>query len=219
MRRSPTLPKLQNLILEQLAQVQYATSAQLQHLCGAQQPDISRAVTALIDAGLIDGRLLTRPMILHLTPISGKLLGIKLPARRQQASWSVMAQACHLNELQALMHKKHAGFRYLSRVQLLKQGFNPAFGEHAAIDDAGTSWFVLLDDYQMTSDRISRAWTRRHTPSRKYWPDPTGRTWCDVAQRFLVVSTDEQHMVRHREWILKTSLPADVMHIKPLWKL
>ena len=24
--------------------------------------------------------------------------------------------------------------------------------------------------------------------------------------------------MRHREWILKTSLPAEVMHIKPLWK-
>jgi hypothetical protein len=35
---------------------------------------------------------------------------------------------------------------------------------------------------------------------------------------FLVVSTDEQHMVRHREWISKTSLPAEVMLIKPLWK-
>jgi len=218
MRRSPTLPKLQNLILEQLVQVQYATSAQLQQLCGAQQPDISRAVRALIEAGLVDGILLTRPMILHLTPISGQLLGVRLPARRRNATWSVMAQACHLNELQELMHKKHAGFRFLSRVELLKLGFNPAFGEHGAVDDAGTAWFVLLDDYLMTSDRISRAWTRRHTPNKKHWLDPTGRTWRDVAQRFLVVSTDEQHAMRHREWILKTSLPAEVMHIKLLWK-
>src|SRR5674476_938478 len=103
-------------------------------------------------------------------------------------------------------------------LEQLKLGVNPAFGEHGAIDEAGTSWFVLLDDYLMTSDRISRAWTRRHTPNKKHWLDPTGRTWCDVAQRFLVVSTDEQHTMRHREWILKTSLPAEVMHLKPLWK-
>ena len=218
MRRSPTLPRLQNLILEQLARVQYATSPQLQQWCAVRQPAISKATKELLAAGLIDGSLLTRPMILHLTPISGRLLGVRLPAGRRHASWSVMAQACHLNELQELMHKKHAGFRCLPRVELLKQGFNPAFGEHGAVDDAGTAWFVLLDDYLMTSDRIAKSWTRRHTPNKKYWPDPTGRAWCDVAQRFLVVSTNEQHTMRHREWILKTSLPAEVMHIKPLWK-
>jgi len=207
---------LQNLILEHLNQLQFATSAQLKKLCAVQHPAISKAVHALFEAGLIDGSLLTRPMIFHLTAIGGKLLGVRLPAGRR--TWSVMAHACHLNELQTLMHEQHAGFRFLSRVELLKQGLNPAFGEHGAIDEEGTAWFVLLDDFMMGSDRISRAWTRRHTPNRKHWPDPTGRAWCDVAQRFLVVSTDEQHTMRHREWILKTSLPAEVMHIKPLWK-
>ena len=70
MRRSPTLPKLQNLILEQLVQVQYATSAQLQQLCGAQQPDISRAVRALIEAGCVpSGPGATDPIRSHLVVI------------------------------------------------------------------------------------------------------------------------------------------------------
>jgi hypothetical protein len=101
-------------------------------------------------------------------------------------------------------------WRWSERVAENKNGSKPRAPEKRPA--------TRLDDYLMTSDRISRAWTKRHTLSRKYWPDPTGRTWRDVAQGFLVVSTDEQHMVRHREWILKTSLPADLMHIKLLWK-
>ncbi len=218
MRRSPTLPKQQNRILEQLAQFHYATPAQLQYLCATRQPDISRAIRALLDGGLVDGSLQTRPMILHLTTLGAKLLNISLPAGKRQASWSVMAHACHLTELQHVMTEKYPGFRFLTRSELLKQGFNPAFGEHGGIDDAGTSWFVLLDDYRMTSDRITRSWTRRHTPNLKHWPDHTGRVFCDVAQRLLVVSTDEQHAQRHRAWILRSRLPAEVMQLTPLWK-
>lgn len=101
---------------------------------------------------------------------------------------------------------------------MLKQGFNPGHGEHAALDGAGKTWFVLLDDYLMGPERIKRAWTRRHVPSRKNWPDQTGRKMCEVAQGFLVVSTDEQNAQIHRARILKERLPADVLTIKPLWK-
>ena len=218
MRRPPTMPRLQNLILEQLAQLQYATPPQLKRLCGSQQPDISRAVTALTEAGLIDGSLQTRPMILHLTSLGAKLLNVSLPAGKRHASWSVMAHACHLNELQQMMVNQHAGFRFLSRVELLKQGLHPAFGEHGAFDGKGRSWFVLLDDYLMTSDRITRSWTRRHAPNQKHWHDPTGRAWRDVVQRFLVVATDEEHAARHRQWIVESELPAEVMLLKSLWK-
>ncbi len=218
MRRTATLPKLQNLILEQLAQLHYATPAQLERLCGVQRPAISKAVHNLLGAGLIDGTLQTRPMILHLISLGGKLLNVSLPAGKRQASWSVMAHACHLNEVQQLMAVKYPGFRFLSRPELLKQGLHPAFGEHGAQDGEGRSWFVLLDDYLMTSDRITRSWTRRHTPNKKYWPDHTGRAFRDVVQHFLVVSTDEQHAQRHREWILKSKLPAKVMQFTPLWK-
>lgn len=219
MRRPPILPKLHQLILERLAEVQYSTNAQLARWCGVDARRISEGIQKLLAANLVDGSLLTRPMILHLTPAGGRLLGVSLPAGRRHASWSVMTHACHRTAVQELMLKKHAGFRFLSRTELLKQGLNPAFGEHGGIDEAGTSWFVLLDDYMMTPDvRIPRSWTRRHTPNKQYWPDPTGRAWHDVAQYFMVVCTDEQHAVRHRAWILKNKLPAEVVQIKPLWK-
>ena len=71
---------------------------------------------------------------------------------------------------------------------------------------------------ELGSDRIKRSWTRRYVPSKKYWPDATGRKMREVAQGFLVMSTDEENAERHRARILKDCLPAEVMHIKPLWK-
>jgi hypothetical protein len=218
MRRSASLPVLQKKILDQLAQVQFATNTQLVKRCGSHASHVSTAVKALLNVGLIDGSLLTRPMILHLTPACCRRLDVPMPSGGNHSSWSVMAHACHLNAAGELLAAEHPGFRFLSRRTLLKQGFNPGHGEHGATCDSGTSWFVLLDDYLMGSDRIKRSWTRRHTPTLKYWPDPTGRAWCDVAQRFLVISTDADQAERHRKWILKDQLPADVMTIKPLWK-
>lgn len=217
--RPPALSPLQNQILAKLGELKFATPTQLEMLCAARQPAISKAVAVLLEEGLIDGYLHSRPAILHLTPVGGRLLDTPLPAGRRNASWSVMSHACHLSEVQTLMCQSRPGFRVLPRDVLFKQGLFPAFGEHGAIDGEGKSWFVLLDDYLMTSDRISRSWTRRHTPNKKYWPDPTGRVWRDVAQRFLVACTDEQNTARHRAWILKNRLPADVVQLTPLWKI
>jgi hypothetical protein len=218
MRRSPTLPDLQHRILERLADVRFSTNAQLASWCKVQSPAITKAVQRLSDFGLVEGSLTTRPMILHLSYAGGQILNKPQPYDRRYTSWSVMAHACHANAVQEMMLEKHHGFRFLSREDLFKHGFNPGHGEHGAVDDTGIAWFVLLDDFLMGSDRIARAWTRRHTPNLKYWPDHTGRAWCEVVQRFLVVCTDEKHALRHRKWILKNKLPAEVMQLSPLWK-
>lgn len=218
MRRSASLPVAQKRVLEQLARVQFATPQQLARLANLQTSHTSVAIKELMNAGLLDGALQARPMILFLTTAGGRLLGVPMPSGRRRASWSVMAHACHLTAAAEMLAGQHVGFQFLSRHVLLTQGFNPGHGEHGAIDASGTAWFVLLDDYMMGSDRISRSWTRRHAPNRRYWPDHTGKAWCDVVQRFLVVCTDGDHAERHRQWVLKESLPADVAVIGTLWK-
>jgi len=218
MKRSASLPVVQKKILGCLAALQFATSNQLARLSESQPSHVSTALKSLLNSGLIDGSLHTRPMVVHLTPAGARVLGVPLPAGRRRASWSVMAHACHRNEAARALSEQHPGFRFLSHVELWKQGFNPGHGEHAAVDAAGCAWFVLLDDYMMSSDRISRAWTRRHTPNRKYWPDETGRMWRDVVQRFLIVCTDDDHAKRHADWISKERLPADLLVIGALWK-
>lgn len=205
-------------ILEQLTKIKFATPEQLSRLCNSKPQNISTAVNELINADLLGGSLLSRPMILHLTPAGYRRMGEPMPSGRRHSSWSVMAHACHVNAVAEILATENKGFRFLSRLALLKQGFNPGHGEHGATCDSGTSWFVLLDDYFMGSDRIKRSWTRRHTPNLKYWPDYTGHAWREVVQRFLVVTTDTDHAARHQKVILKERLPAKVLLIKPLWK-
>ena len=79
-------------------------------------------------------------------------------------------------------------------------------------------WFILLDDYMMGSDRITRSWERRHTPNLKYWPDPTGRALNELAHHYLVVTNDLKQTERHNTWIEKAGLPAEVLTIPALWK-
>lgn len=211
------LSPLQHRILEKLSVLHFATPTQLGELCGGAQPNVSVALTALFNAGLIEGELFAKPRIYYISRAGANLLGVSPPSGRRLPSWSVMSHACHRNQVATAGIS--SGFCFLSRVALLKQGFNPGHGEHAASDDAGTAWFVLLDDFMMGSDRIARAWTRRHSPNKKYWPDPMGRTWREVVQKFLVVTTDEKQAARHRARILRDQLPAEVLTIKPLWRL
>lgn len=218
MRRAAELPAQQKRVLQALARVQFATHGQLARLTEAQPSHTSTAIKALLDVGLIDGTLTTRPAILHLTSAGARLVGVVMPAGRRHASWSVMAHACHLTEAAEQLAATHPGFRFLPRLDLIRQGFNPGHGEHGATDDSGAAWFVLLDDYQMGSDRIARAWTRRHSPNPKHWPDPTGKTWREVVQRFLVICTDPDQAERHQAAITADHLPADLLLTRALWK-
>ena len=77
---------------------------------------------------------------------------------------------------------------------------------------------MLLDDYLMAPERISGSWQRRHAPKLKYWPDMTGRAWCDIVNRFWVVTTDTQQIERHRQWIARQGLLAEVRYLAPLWR-
>ncbi len=216
--RQATLTKLQSQLLEKLGAVHFATQAQLCAWTGQARSNVSVALTALFNLEFISGELLASPRIFYIARGGCDFLGIPPPSGRRLPSWSVMAHACHRNAVAFAMAESDPGFTFLSRLALLKQGFNPGHGEHCAVGSDGTTWFVLLDDFLMGSDRIARAWTRRHSPNPKYWRDPTGRVWRDVAHKYLVVTTDEKQAERHRARIERDRTPAEVMTIKPLWK-
>jgi hypothetical protein len=216
--RQRPLIELDHRILKQLARMGYATVDQLAYWCDVARVSISRRLEVIRGLGLVRGEEQARPAIWYLTFAGGRLVRKPMPAGRRQASWSVMAHACHTNAAEIVLRQQYNGFRFLDRLSLLKQGFNPGHGEHGARDDDGTSYFVLVDDYAMTSDRIRRSWMRRHAPNSKYWPDPTGRCWSEVVHRFLVVSTDANNAVTHRAYIDSQALPADVLTIEPLWR-
>lgn len=217
MKPAALLP-LERAILERLAILHFATLPQLAVMCGADYTRVSRMATRLDEFGLIEVEHHARPKIYRISRPGSDVVGLPPPSGRRLPSWSVMAHACHRNAFALAMADQVPGFRLLSRLALLKQGFNPGHGEHAATDDAGAAWFILLDDFLMGSDRIARAWRRRHSPNQKYWPDPTGRTWAEVVQKFVVVTTDDAQAEKHRARILRDRLPAEVMTIKPLWR-
>lgn len=219
-RKASSLRPIHAALLERLAVVRCATQGQLQAFCSIkQQPDASAALTFLAEVNLIEVEAYSCPRIYRISRTGCGLLGVASPSGDRRLSWSVMAHHCHRNQVALALAKEVPGFRFLSRLELLKLGFNPGHGEHAAVDGSGRSWFVLLDDYLMGSERIARAWERRHTPNAKYWADYTGRAWNEVVQRFLVVTTDEGQAARHRARILRDRLPAEVISIKPLWRV
>ena len=128
-RRGPALTQLQHRILATLSRVQHATPLQLAHWGGVQAPAVSKAVKGLLDCALLGGSLLTRPMIVYFTRAAGRILQVPPPSGGRQASWSVMAHACHRNALEISMAATHKGFQFRSRPELFANGLNPGFGE------------------------------------------------------------------------------------------
>lgn len=216
-RRSRALNELQHGVLRVLGRLRFATEAQMAYWNGVGVSAISKTLTKLSDAELVAVEKTSRPCIWQLSFAGAAVVRMPLPSGGRRSSWSVMAHACHVNEVEIrLRESTHQGFQFMSRLELLKQGFNPAWGEHAGLCDK-QSIFVLVDDYAMTSDRIARSLTRRHTPNTKYWPDATGRVWGDVMQSYLVACTDPIHVETHRAYIAKSKLPADVVSVPALW--
>lgn len=209
---------LDHEILTTLGRLMFATANQLAYWCDTTPLAIYKRLPVLVAENLIAGEEHARPAIWRLTFAGGRRVNKPMPAGRRHASWSVMAHACHRNASEISLRESRRGFRFLDRLTLLKSGLNPAFGEHAGNDESDLSTFVLVDDYMMGSDRIARSWQRRHKPNPKYWPDPAGRVWRELAQDYLVVCTDEHHAERHRDWLASQSIPAEVLTIDPLWR-
>ena len=214
----PALSDLQHRILTTLGRVGFATEAQLAYWGGVQVPAVSKALAKLVEARFVVGEAQVRPVIFRLTHAGARVARTRVASGRRYPSWSVMAHAGHTNQTEIALRARYPGLQFFDRLTLLKQGFNPAFGEHAGVDAGGVSSLVLVDDYLMGSERISRVWTRRHRPARAYWPAGTGREWREVVQRFIVATTDGRQAEAHTAWITDQGIPADVMTIKALWR-
>jgi len=207
----------ENCILNSLAQKQFAVPAQLAVWCGVAQQNISIALKTLDAMRLIETGAMTKPAVWRLTHAGGARMRSPMPSGRRHSSWSVMQNAVHRNAAEILLAQDHPGFHFLTRLQLYKKGFNPSHGEYAGIDDKGTTWLVLIDDFMMESKRIAHHWTRMHRPPRKYWPD-VGRRWSNIANKYMVFTTSSEHQERHDDFVNTTTLPVDVYYLKPLWK-
>ena len=208
-RARGTMTGLEHGILRELARVGYATTAQLATWSHVSLATAGRAAAALSKAGLVRVWNPPRPAIWGLAGTAS--------LRRPRASWHLMAHVCHRNALEIELSRQLGGFCFLPRPALLCQGLRPAQGEHGGLDASGRSWLALVDDGAVAGGRIAHAWRRRHTPDPRYWPDPTGRAWCEVVHRFVVGCTDPARTLRHRGWIATHDVPASVCDIPLLW--
>lgn len=214
---------LDNRIMLELARVKYATCEQLSFYCCAPRRTVHYHLVRLQKAGLILFAL-SSPVrgttsVWSITYRCATAMHTKLPSGGRRSNWPVIKQACHRNEVEIMLASKPEtkGFHFVLERQLFwKNGLNPAFGEHGAKDDAHKSYFVLIDDYFMKSNRIGHAWERRHRPPRKYFRD-RGRLWSNTVNVFYVVTTDSKRANLHTAWIKKHAIPASVLMIKPLW--
>lgn len=214
--RLRTLSGVDKRILAELTRVRFATREQLAAWCEVHPATVSRRLQRMSTLGLVLAEQRSIPAIWSLA-LSG-LAAVTPASRRRHASWSVMAHACHANEAELALREMHPGFHLLDRLTLHKHGFNPAFGEHAGVDATHAAFFVLLDDYHMQTERIEHAWTRRHAPQRRHFPDATGRAWRDAVHHFYVVTTDPAREEPHRSYLSKRGVPADVLSVRALWR-
>jgi len=210
------LSSSQERLLQVLARVQFATAAQLSIWCDVSLRTICTNLEALYEMRFIQTGADTKPQIWHLTHAAGARMKVPMPSGRRHSSWSVMQNAVHRNAVEILLAKDYLGFRFLTRHQLYKKGFNPSHGEYAGVDEKGTTWLVLIDDYMMESRVIEKHWNRIHRPPRKYWPD-VGRSWSSTVNKYLVVTTSLEHLQRHEDFVETSTVPADVLYLKPIW--
>lgn len=207
----------QRSVLENLAQSHFATEGQLSYWVGIGVPTISKALHFLSEARLVSAQSRVRPMIWHLTHAGIRVTGTTLPAGRRHPSWSVMAHACHTNQIEIYLRGCFPKFKFFSRKELMKMGLNPAHGEHAGV--AGKEFlFVLVDDYLMGSERISWSLVRSHKRSVRYCPDPVQLNWSRILNRFIIAATDEVQAQKHRKWIEKKGITGEIVYVPALWQ-
>jgi hypothetical protein len=216
-------------IMQQLSMNDFATPAQLATFCDVQMPAISKATKQLQTQRMVVLEEGFRPSVLRLSFKGARMMGKVLSSGKRSPSAAVQQHACHRNEVALILSKKYPGFQWTPKAQLLAHGLRPALGEHAATDHSGRAHLVLLDDYQMASNRIARSWTRRHAPDTNHYPVHNGQRWCDLANNFVIATTCDVQAGRHQKWIVKanksrregeTSLPEiEIITIKPLWDL
>ena len=148
----------QECLLLTLARVQFATAAQLTVWCGISLRSICTGLNSLHEMRFIKTGADTKPQIWLLTHAGAARMQAPMPSGRRHSSWSVMQNAVHRNAVEILLAQDHPGFHFLTRHQLYKKGFNPSHGEYAGVNEKGTTWLVLVDDYMMESRVIEKHW-------------------------------------------------------------
>jgi len=210
------LSPVQETVLEGLNRLNYATVTQLHYWSQVSLTAIRDGLAFLQEAGFVASEKQVKPHVWQLSFAGAHLVGRSLSSGLRQPSWSVMSHICHRNQVEIQLRRRYANFFFLKKTALFRLGLNPSHGEHAGVQ-AGKLFFVLLDDYLMGSNRITKVLSRDHRKHPKYCSLNKSVNWRMVLGRYLVVTTDLHQKSRHERWIQKQKINAELLYLPPLW--
>ncbi|MFQ5543874.1 MAG: hypothetical protein ACE5FY_05935 [Nitrospiria bacterium] len=214
--RLTCLSPTQQAILEGFKRLHYATVNQLHYWSGVTLAPVRKSLLSLQAAGYVECEKQVRPHVWKLSRTGSRLVAQPLPSGFRQPSWSVMAHTCHRNQVEMVLRKRLSSFMFLKKTALFRLGLNPSHGEHAGTQ-AGKIFLILLDDYLMGSDRITKVLSRAHRKNPKYCNLNRSVNWNMVINRYLVVTTDPHQKSLHERWIKKQNIQAELVYLPPLW--
>ncbi len=198
-----SLRKSERTLLEVLGRLLYATPEILEGW-GIARHTTSRCLRPLLESGYITLNNEVLPNIIGLTHKGAAVVDRQLPSGKGYKSWGAVSHRCRRNIAELLLREKHGRFTFNTRQYAYTLGLNPANREHIALDESGTRYLVILDDYLMYPRRIAHCWSRPHTPNKRYYHDLGSRRWRDVASRMIVITTDIAQVVRYEKVIGKS---------------
>lgn len=215
------LTETQRAALGALAAWRAATIDQLAQLVDITPRGLRMALAPLAELGAIALHNIeaASPTIVELRHAGARLAGITLPSNRVLLSWATLTHQCRRNELELRLRAKFPG-RFLTRIELFRLGLNPSVAEHGYRLDDGRLWCVILDDYGMTAGsrgRVSRSWSRAHTPRPAYYPDPSSTRWNERADGLVIATLSRDQAERHRRYMppLLAGTSTTAAHTEP----
>jgi hypothetical protein len=197
------LSKSERALLVVLGRLFYTTPEILEGW-GIARYTTSRCVKPLLKNGYITVNSEVSPNIIGLTHKGAAVVDRELPNGKGYKSWGAVSHRCRRNAAEILLRKHHERFTFNSRQYAYTLGLNPANREHIAVDEAGTRYLVIIDDYLMQPRRIAHCWDRPHTPNKRYYHDLSSRRWRDVVSRLVVVTTDNAQVPRYEKVLEKS---------------
>jgi len=216
-QHAPVLSNGSFKILRCLARVLCATAGQIVDYTRLNRTTVTRLLKLLVQHGYVDYHKSVKPMIAQITPMGTKFFE-QITSVKPRYSMPNLMHRCHRNAIELRLRRSIPGFTFLIRKALYQRGLYPTYGEHGAIDSNNVLHFVLLDDCQMNTSRISHALNRLHSLPDKFSNIALSR-WVEKADTYWLITTDERQQLLHNAFRVTEKLPVHVRYLPPIWRL
>lgn len=221
--RYSALTETHRAILTELARITFATQQQLADYLNRSVNVARHAINELVESRFLEAHKEIRPYVYRLSSHGATVAAVTKP--RHWMSANAIHQRILRNTIELQIRQKNTSAQFVSRKQCWQQGLFPSVGEHLLVyrgAAAAERVLVLIDDYMMSSARITHCLNRLHDKEKSVSAGTLVLRWKDVVNRVLVCCTDERHAAQHEHFIELNSeyleRPIVVTYIPPLWE-